>query len=254
MQPVKTSGSLDVRALLADFAAVAPEKGFDVHEYGHVDGFPLLALTRRARGVHPRIYLSGGCHGDEPAGPLAILKLLKHGFFDGRAHWIICPALNPVGLQHQTRENAQGIDLNRDYKQPRSSEIYAHVRWLTQQPRFDVTLCLHEDWETSGFYVYELNPEGRPSIASEIVRAVSVVCPIELAELIDGREGKDGIIRPIHDPMLRDAWPEAIYLRAHHSNLCFTTETPSARRVEQRIAAQCISIETVVEASVNHRL
>ena len=36
-------------------------------------------------------------HGDEPAGPLAALELLKHGAFD-HGPWRLCPALNPTGL------------------------------------------------------------------------------------------------------------------------------------------------------------
>jgi murein tripeptide amidase MpaA len=72
--------------------------------------------------------------------------LLERGFFDARAVWFLCPLLNPVGLAHGTRENAGGLDLNRDYLHPASTEVRAHTAWLQRQPRFDLALILHEDW------------------------------------------------------------------------------------------------------------
>ncbi|PTY02458.1 succinylglutamate desuccinylase [Opitutaceae bacterium EW11] len=246
MIPVKASSGADPTALLSRFREIAPKQGFTVVEYGEIAGYPLLALTRRTAGVLPRIYLSAGSHGDEPAGPEALIKLLEAGFFDRRAVWFICPLLNPTGLARGTRENADGVDLNRDYRRPKTVEIAAHVAWLQKQPSFDLTFCLHEDWETSGFYLYELNGHRKPGFAEAMIQAVSTVCPIELSELIDGRPGKDGIIRPEDDPAKRELWPEAIYLRAHHGPRSYTTESPSMRPLPQRVAAQCLAVETAV--------
>lgn len=142
-----------------------------------------------------------------------------------------------------TRENAAGIDLNRDYKQPVTPEIRAHVGWLQRQAQFAAVFCLHEDYEANGFYLYELNPERRPTVADAALAAVAPLCPIEQTAVIDGREAAaPGIIRPIGDPLLRDNWPEAIYLRHHHTTLSYTLETPSTRPLEQRIASPCAAI------------
>ena len=35
---------------------------------------------------------------------------------------------------------------------------------------------------------------------------------------------------------MRETWPEAIYLRAHHTTLSYTIESPSAFPLDQRIA------------------
>jgi hypothetical protein len=176
------------------------------------------------------------------------LRLLDQGFFDARATWFICPLINPVGLSRSTRENGDGIDLNRDYRgQPKSIEVTAHVRWLESQPRFDLVICLHEDWESKGFYLYELNPANRPTFAEAMIAAVAEKCPIDFDELIDGRPAKDGIIRPDADPLKRDLWPEALYLRVHHTDLTYTTESPSALDFEMRVSAQCAAVETAVK-------
>ena len=230
------------------FDTAARQAGFKAETYGAIHGHALNAYTKRTRGPRPRIYLSAGIHGDEPAPPLALLHLLKAGFFTPTCTWFICPLINPTGFLRATRENHARTDLNRDYKEPISEEIKAHVKWLLRQPNFDLVICLHEDWESRGFYLYELNPANRPSLAHAMIEAAKATSPIETSAVIDGRESAEaGIIRPISDPLLRETWPEAIYLRNFHSTLTYTTESASALPLDQRIATQC----AVVQAAIN---
>lgn len=231
---------------LREFSAVARKAGFSAEPFGEVQGYPLTAYIKPSPAPRPRIYLSAGIHGDEPAPPRALLQLLERGCFDGRCGWFICPLLNPAGMEAGTRENHAGRDLNRDYRALQTAEIKAHVSWLRRQTPFDLTLCLHEDWESPGFYLYELNPDHRPSLAEPIVEAVCRVCPLDLSATIDGRPARGGIIRPDDDPTKRELWPEAIYLRAHHTRLSYTLETPSACPLPQRIKAHTTAVTTAV--------
>src|SRR5690606_39381854 len=74
----------------------------------------------------------------------------------------------------------------------------------------------------------------------------SDVCSSDLG-MIDGRPvAEQGIIRPEHEPMRRDQWPEAIHLLAHHTSLCYTVETPSAYDFTERVA----TLVDVVKASI----
>jgi len=108
---------------------------------------------------------------------------------------------------------------------------------------------VHEDWESKGFYLYELNPTGRPSLADAMIDAAAKVCPIETASVIDGRTvDQPGIIRPVSDPLMRESWPEAIYLRAHHTTLSYTIESPSAFPLAQRIA----TLRAAIAAAITH--
>jgi protein MpaA len=221
--------------------------GFRVERFGEITGCPLFALTKRTPGPRPRIYLSAGIHGDEPAPPLALLEMIEGRVFDARANWFLCPLLNPAGFLRGVRENAGGLDLNRDYKAIRSIEIAAHIAWLRRQPNFDLALCVHEDWEAKGYYLYELNPTNRPTLANAMIESASSVLPIEAARVIDDREvSETGIIRPIADPLVRELWPESIYLRAHHTTLGYTLETPSSLPLAQRIAGHRAAIETAL--------
>ena len=239
----------DPADLVARCGRVASAEGFRTESIGQCDGVPLVAFTRRATGARPRVYLSAGVHGDEPAPPLAIMELLEKGALSDRINWFIIPMLNPTGFRHNRRENESGIDLNRDYLQPESTEVRAHVKWLQRQPRFDLALCLHEDWEVEGFYLYELNPSQEVSLAHQIRSAAAQHLPIEEAEIIDGRPiDEKGIIRPESDPALRDTWPEAIYLREHHTNLCYTFETPSGRDLATRVNTQFAAVNTAIDS------
>ncbi|MDF3058482.1 MAG: hypothetical protein K0R17_2697 [Rariglobus sp.] len=250
MVAVKAS-ALDPSEFARRFAVAAGDRGFRAEPLVVVSGVPLVAYTKRTPGPRPRVYVSSGIHGDEPATPEALLHMLEHGVFDERATWFLCPLLNPSGYLRGTRENDAGIDLNRDYHHPHSVEIAAHVRWLRRQPRFDLALCLHEDWETQGFYLYELNPDARPTLADSMISAAGVHGPIESASVIDGwKTHAPGIIRPESDPLLREQWPEAIYLLKNHSELVYTLETPSVAPLAQRISTHHAAVSAALDAFV----
>ncbi len=257
MSAVKASSALDPVDFLARCETLARQRGFRVESYGEVapparfagvPALPLLALTRRRAGPRPRIYVSAGIHGDEPAGSEALLQLMNEGVFDDRATWLLAPLLNPAAFLLGTRENAESIDLNRDYLAPKSDEVAAHVRWLQRQPPFDLALCLHEDWEATGFYLYELNPHERDSLADAFLEGARRHLEIDPATVIDGRPVTlPGILRPDLDPRTRDLWAEAIYLRVHHTSLCYTLETPSGFPLAPRVSAHVAAVRRALE-------
>ena len=245
--PPVIDGLIDPTEFTTRVETAGRARGYRVETFGEIAGVPLLALTKRTPGPRPRIYLSAGLHGDEPAPPLALLDLIERGCFDARAGWFLCPLLNPAGFLRRTRENADGLDLNRDYKALRSLEIRMHARWLERQPNFDVTFHLHEDWEARGFYLYELCTTATRSLARVMIDAVGKKFPIETATVIDGRSvDEPGIIRPINDPLLRDLWPESIYLRAHHTQVGYTLETASSQPLPLRIATLATALEAAL--------
>lgn len=185
----------------------------------------------------PAFFLSAGIHGDEPAGPVAVRNLLQENEWPDAHLWLI-PCLNPAGFALGTRENAEGIDLNRDFLNPRSPEVIGQIAWMEPLPRFDLTLLLHEDWEANGFYCYELNLRQRPSLAPAMVAGVRPVCPIETAAEVDGRPtDSPGIIRPNPDLANRPLWPEAVWLAVHKTDLNYTLEAPSDWPLPVRVAA-----------------
>lgn len=196
----------------------------------------------------PRVYISTGIHGDEPAGPLAVRYLLQANEWPRDFDYWLCPCLNPTGFASNRRENGEGLDLNRQYLHPEAAETRAHIAWLERQPKFDLCLCLHEDWESHGFYVYELNADNQPSLAEAIVRGAAEVCPIDLSEQIEGRPAREGIIRPSIDPRSRPQWPESFYLLTYKTRLSYTLEAPSDFPLAARVAALVAGVNAALGA------
>ncbi len=234
--------TVNLESLWRDLDQAARDHGWRSESFYQTADSNFLALRRPPLIVgepqfSPHIYISAGIHGDEPAGPLAALRLLQENLWPANAEIILHPCLNPGGFSLNRRDNGHGIDLNRDYLDLQSAEVRAHVVWLEKQPHFDLCLCLHEDWEAHGFYLYELNPDQKPSLAEAIVADVARVCPLDLAEIIEGREAKGGIIRPNLDPHSRPQWPEAFWLLTHKTRLSYTLEAPSDFPLSVRINA-----------------
>lgn len=232
---------IDVDQCIHDLETAAEAVGFAISHYGSVDGAPLLGLRREASTVSAggrRVYLSAGIHGDEPAGPLAVLDLLRADALPRCHDWVICPLMNPSGLKTGARENFRGIDLNRDYRDFVSDEIRGHRDWMARQiGQLDLGIHLHEDWEAKGFYLYELNFGKSPSRAPALLEAVRAFLPIETADCIDGRSARGGIIRPDTLPELPEGHPESIYLYQQYGGVLYTLETPSAAELALRVAA-----------------
>ena len=230
---------IDIDNVLEKIARAAANKGW-------VRDATFLAYTREAKSVRNRVYISTGIHGDEPGGPLAALQLVEDDAWPSDSSIWLCPCLNPTGFPLNRRENFQGIDLNRDYRHLQTAEVRAHTEWLQKQPRFDLSVCLHEDWEANGFYVYELNLTNRPSLAEKIIESVAKVCPIDPSPVIETWAASAGVIRPQLNPLERPQWPEAVYLITHKVPMSYTMEAPSDFPLPTRVAALVAAVKTAV--------
>jgi murein peptide amidase A len=199
----------------------------------------------------PKVIVSAGIHGDEPAGTLALLEFLEKGGFNDAFEWLIFPALNPSGLLAGTRENAELRDVNRDFKSCQSAESCFYIRQLQAHDRFDLHLCLHEDWEYEKAYLYELNSGGSASISSEVLQVIERCLGLLDAPLIDGhRPTAPGFI---HHRLVADdpaGWPEAIYLTSRYKLLSYTLETPSQVSLSARVDCMCQFLQAALSAFV----
>ena len=245
--------TFDVHDYLARFSGVAGECGFSRQVIAEVDGYEIPAFVRRAEAA-PRVYVSSGMHGDEPAGPLALLELLKEGLFESEVEWMLCPLMNPTGVSRGCRENHQGLDLNRDYFRRASAEVAGHVAWLEQQPVPDVFLSLHEDWESTGFYLYEIQKCAFASVAHAILQSAAVEIAPEPSSLIDDHAVREpGWIFHKPEADFPEDWPEAIYMANKGTQVSYTFETPSSLELERRINCHKLALNKAVEEFMNKR-
>jgi hypothetical protein len=238
---------IDINAALSELREAALNSGWAFEAVRATAELELQTWRRALLQPRRRIYISTGIHGDEPAGPLAVRELVRENSWPDDVELWLCPCLNPTGFLLNRRESAQGIDLNRQYLHLEAAETRAHVEWLQRAPEFEMTLCLHEDWESHGFYLYELNPDNRPSHAEEVIRRVAEVCPIDLSEEIEGRAARGGIVRPSADPLSRPEWPEAFWLLRNKTRHSYTLEAPSDFPLATRVEALVTAVRAVLD-------
>jgi hypothetical protein len=258
---MSATGGFDPAGFARDIEAAALDDDWTIRHLSDCASGPRPWLTRLSRaGPHsPGLYLSAGIHGDEISGPLALLELIRRPDFFAPVHVAIFPILNPDGLARGIRENGDGIDLNRDYREFKSAEIRSHVEALKTLGRFKASMMLHEDYEGIGAYLFELNDMPPPTLGSRIVAAMGRHVPIDVRPSIDDFPSRDGVLSrkdiiairgPIED---RPDWPEAVYLTMHHTEISYTTETPKPFPLADRVAAQIAAVETLMEALLKQR-
>lgn len=252
-----TQTSFDPHDYAEHLESLGHDIGWEVHHLNPIAGYTRPWLRRQLGPEAPHLYLSAGIHGDEIAGPNAILEMLdiiiSPDFFRGLSVTLF-PLLNPVGLAKGTRGNGDGIDLNRDYRNPKTAEIAGHVEVLKTLGRFDAALCLHEDFEGIGAYLYELNETLPPALGQKIIAAMGRSVPIDLRPEIEDVPASGGILSrkdlllkhgPIED---RAEWPEALYLTQNHTSVSYTTETPLPFTITRRVLAQVNATEALLNA------
>jgi hypothetical protein len=239
----------DVEGLLARWRNVATKAGLRWEELQ--PGLPLLR-SAGAWNEETAVYLSAGIHGDEPAGTEGLIT-----WAESRIEWLrqgscfIVPCFNPDGLQANTRRTADGFDLNREFHHARHPLIAAW-REAVDGLKFRLALCLHEDYDATGTYLYELG-EGESSIGGACLDACAEFIPREAREEVEGWAMDRGLLYHGGDleellGEMEEGLPEAIYLRVHHAPAVITFETPSEFGLDARVAAQVRCIDAALAA------
>ena len=223
--------------------------GAQARELGQVGEYPIYAVEQGNDPQRPTALITGGTHGDEPAGPAAVLEFCRQG---GGAwlealNFLAIPCLNPHGYAHGIRHNGQDVDINWAYKRDDVPEIQI-VRQLVAGRRFEFVMDFHEDWESPGFYLYELR-RGSDPVGARIMEKVSCFLPLNTQSVIEGQPAWGGIIIPTaekHEELRGEGIPVVLY--DHHTDHLVVTETPTILPLEERVRAQLAALEVVVEA------
>ena len=111
------------------------------------------SLLLAERGSHaPLISIAAGVHGDEPAGPWAVLAATGDGLLHERFAYRIWPCTNPSGYGLATRGNAEGADVNRSFSEGGSTPESRAICGTNGTRRFLLSIDVHEDPEAqTGF-------------------------------------------------------------------------------------------------------
>ncbi len=128
---------------------------------GHsVRGRPITATLKGDPSAPARVLVVGCVHGNEAAGMRVARRLIAGAPARNAALWVV-PSLNPDGVAANTRGNARGVDLNRNFpfdwqpldgleysgRQPLSEPESRTARRLILRIKPDITIWFHQPFD-----------------------------------------------------------------------------------------------------------
>lgn len=211
--------------------------------------YPLIKIVI-GQGNPRRILISGGIHGDEPAGVETLCAFLENKLYkDFLDDWefTILPCINPSGFEAGTRNNQDDIDLNRMFKEATVPREVDFVKTVLDQP-YDLDLELHEDIDSPGYYLYQKDQATElSSLGRVILDRVELIHPLNLAEVIEEMPADRGLLGRLSEPDEMEWWPMALYAYSQGCGHVFTLETSPALPMEVRVKAHLLAIQTALE-------
>jgi predicted deacylase len=249
--------STDLSAFRTDLAQASQALGFSRQELGRVicpdAALSIDFLTRpAARAGAPRLLLASGFHGEEPAGPWGLLRLLQQ--LDPQAldhvQLSLLPLVNPSGFRVGRRFNDWGENPNRGYPSrscqdgPPSREaqlLIAHAELLVPAGA-DGVLCCHEDVGLNDAYLYSFERSAQAGAFSQQLLAANLAhFPMHPDGLVDDCPIQGGIVFNHYDASF-EAW-----MMEQGAARAACVETPGQQPLERRIKAQAAMMRVFIE-------
>lgn len=192
-----------------------------------------------------RVGIFAGIHGDEIAGTLAaveILKKLEARPELGRGYEIyVYPVINPTGFEDNTRFSRRGKDLNREFwNHSRESEIQILEAQLREY-RFQGLISLHADDTSDGLYGFVRGATLTREVLAPALEKASTHLPRNFNKIIDGFAAHNSIIKKGYNGILTA--PPATKPKPFEVVL----ETPQLAPIEKQVEAHVIAVLTMLE-------
>ena len=248
--PVEECLSNDWQTFERRLLAAAARRGMRHESIGTAFDRPLWLLTDPYAEAPRKLLIASGFHGEEAAGPWAVLRVLEtsdSSLFAG-ADISFIPLVNVSGFSAGTRFNAAGENPNRGFRPDRdavspSAEgrlLLAQAARIAALGRHGVLAC-HEDIDVAGGYIYtyeRADVPGSLGVALRDANASFFACHPD--GLVDGCTVRDGIVFNHYDSSF-ESWA-----MAQDAVCAACTETPGLQPVEARIQAHAAMIKAFV--------
>jgi murein peptide amidase A len=208
-----------------------------------------LAKFILGEGNRRKALISAGIHGDEPSGVETLCAFIENNKFEKFTdEWELTflPCLNPYGYEYGSRENHEGKDLNRLFKEDTPPVEVAFAKSILEKP-YELTIELHEDFMSPGYYLYQkgTHPED-DYLGEKILQTVKDIMPINLDDEIDGCSAQGGIMILENDFKSMDWWPMALYSFFKGTRRCLTLEAATMFPMDVRVEAHLAAIDTAL--------
>jgi murein peptide amidase A len=191
-----------------------------------------------------RLALFALVHGDEPAGSIALERLLTD-LVDNPSlatgyELVFYPLCNPTGYEDGTRHNRAGFDLNRQFWRDSTQPEVRILEHELRSQHFSGLIALHSDDTCEGSYGYSHGRELDDALLRPALAAAERVLARDGRTTIDGFAACEGVISDCFHGILSpppDRTP-------HPFNLIF--ETPAHAPLEQQVAANVAALEAIL--------
>ncbi len=189
----------------------------------------------------PAVTISAGIHGDEPAGPWALLGLVEDRQLDARFSYRLWACTNPSGFDAGTRESAEGVDLNRTFGRGGSAPESRAIITANRDRNFELAIDLHEDDTCEGFYCYEYGESGLGERVAEAVQSSGYA-------LHD-----PPVLRPNAEDEIKEigGLSYSLALARRAAKAVLTLESPRCLALEERVAILRLAVKAALAALAN---
>jgi murein peptide amidase A len=238
----------DYSLLVERWQKLAQIAGLKTQVYATAENFDLFCFHSPVLQSNGGIYLSAGIHGDEAGATEGLYQwACLHASRLRELPVMIFPYLNPYGLVYNQRTDSDNRDLNRCYHLDQLPRIQAQKE-VIKGHFFRLAVCLHEDYDAQGVYLYETG-NGSGGFGRELLAAAENHISIDWRKAIEARcwDLIWMIARRIKN---FPALAEAMYLSRHHTERSITSETPSECGMGVRIQANVAILERAIELSL----
>lgn len=201
--------------------------------------------VRGSRGADPiRLGIFAAIHGDEPAGALAVVRLLlelaRKPEWASNYHVAAYPICNPTGFEDDTRESRRGRDLNREFwkgsQEPEVRILEAELR----RSHFHGLIQLHADDTSDGIYGFVRGHTLTENLVRPALEEAGKILARNAGATIDGFAARDGIISRYYDGVLgapREMSPEPFEI---------VFETPAKAPMDLQVEAFLVALRTIM--------
>jgi hypothetical protein len=216
------------------------ESGLKTEEIGNIDGLSMFLVQNDHEKGRPNIFIMGGVHGEETAGPWGILNvMMKLKLMKVNVNLSFIPIFNPYGFSKGLRFNGQLKSVNSGYFRTKSGKQELTTEGVIFQRNF-IRICelakngflsCHEDTDQENFFIYEVHHDAKPSF---ICRELQTIGSYYFGKQKDGAVYtgvvKDGVVLNEKDGTIDD-----YLVNVGNIHRAITTETPGKADINKRV-------------------
>ncbi len=195
---------------------------------------PIWLVTFKGDAVKKKkVFISGGVHGDELAGPEAVLATIIEVANDPSNYEHVnidfVPLVNPSGWVSGTRLNAAGEDINRDFHLLNSQEAIIINDYLISRNRYKLMIDHHEDPRYPGFYMVTYGNNQLSLIADVTQNVKKSGYPLRSFRR---NEGYFNVSNKMTPKLKNKTFMS--YARSHYSKRAYQIESPTSPNMRDR--------------------